>query len=79
MIDAGIHSGDLLLIDKSIKPKSGDIVVAKVNSEFTLKRLIKKDNKILLQAENINFPAIEIDARSELEIFGVVVSAIKKF
>ena len=52
MVEAGIFSGDILIIDKSITPANKNIVVAILNGEFTVKRFIKNGNKIFLQPEN---------------------------
>ena len=77
MLGAGIFDGDLLVVDRSIAPKSGDIVVAIVNNDFTVKRFYQKGSKIELLAENPRFKKIPIIEGTELEIWGVVTNSIR--
>ena len=79
MLNAGIHSGDILIVDKSLPAKSGKIVIAVVDGEFTVKRLHKYKGKISLKAENPEFQDIEIREGSELIIWGVVTSVIHQY
>ena len=79
MTGAGIFDGDLLVVDKSLPPSSGDIVIAIVDGDLTVKRLIKRNGKILLKPENPRFKEIEFVEGQELQVWGVVVSAVKKF
>lgn len=79
MKDVGITSGCLLLVDRSIEPVSGKIVVAALNDELTVKRLSINKNKVLLVAENSDYPVIEITDDLELVIWGVVTSMIQEF
>ena len=79
MINAGIHSGDLLIVDKSLKAESGDVVVAVVDGEFTVKRLKKVKNRIFLVPENPNYPIIEIKEGRDFMIWGVVKHVIHSF
>jgi len=79
MLNAGIHSGDILIVDKSLPAKSGKIVIAVVDGEFTVKRLHKYKGKINLKAENPEFKDIEIREGSELIIWGVVTSVIHQY
>lgn len=76
MINAGIHPGDLLIVDRSITATSGKIVIAVVNGEFTVKRLMKKGQHLFLMAENPDYPPIAIKDKSELEIWGVVTNVV---
>jgi DNA polymerase V len=78
MLDAGIHSGDILVVDWSIEPKSGDVVVAVVNDEFTVKRFRRAKGKCYLLAENPDFKPIEIKDGMHVEVRGVVTYAIHK-
>ena len=76
MLGAGIHDGDLLIVDRSLEAVDKSIVVAVVNGEFTVK-LIKQDKgRIWLMPENKDFLPLEIKEGSELEIWGVVTSVI---
>jgi SOS regulatory protein LexA len=77
MIDAGIHQGDLVLIQKNLQPKDGDIVIAQVDGEWTLKYFKQKANKAYLQAANQKYPTII--PRQELVVAGVVIANIRKY
>jgi len=79
MTGAGIFDGDLLVVDKSINPVSGDIVIAVVDGDLTVKRLIKRGETITLKPENSRFQEIEFKEGQELQVWGVVTSTIKKF
>ena len=79
MTGAGINHDDILIVDRSLEPVSGKIVIAIVNGEFTVKRLVKKNSTCHLIAENPHFPAIEITEESSCEIWGVVTSSINQF
>ncbi len=76
MINAGIHSGDILIVDRSLTPKDKSIVIAALNGELTVKRLRKIKGKIQLLAENDQYQPIEIEEESHLEIWGVVIYVI---
>lgn len=78
MADANIHSGDILVVDRSIQASSGKIVVAVINGEFTVKRFVLKNGSAYLQPENPKFPAIKIEAGAEFQIWGVVTYVIHK-
>ena len=77
MIDAGIFEGDLVVVKSQVEPSNGDIVVALVDSENTLKRFIKKDGKVYLKAENKDYQ--DIYPENELSVQGVVVSLIRQY
>lgn len=79
MLNAGIHPGDILVVDKSLTAKSGKIVIAVVDGEFTVKRLYKYKGKITLKAENPDFDDIVINENNELIIWGVVTSVIHQY
>lgn len=72
MINAGIFSGDILIVDKSIIPANKSIVVAILNGEFTVKRFIKEKDKIILRPENSKYKDIEILADDDFKVWGVV-------
>lgn len=76
MINAGIHQDDILIVDRSIAPSDGKIVIASVNGELTVKRLSIKGKKIELVAENDNYPPIDITEDMELRFWGVVTNVI---
>lgn len=78
MINAGIFDKDLLVVDRSRITKNGDIVIAVVDGEFTVKRYNISDGKVTLIAENPNYPSIEL-TEEILQIWGVVTSTIHEF
>ncbi|AEG31611.1 LexA family protein [Thiomicrospira cyclica] len=78
MQQAGILPGDQLVIDRSITPVSGNIVIASVNGDLTLKRLIKQAGQIWLYPENPAYQPIAVAEETELVIWGVVVSVLRK-
>ena len=79
MKDAGINDGALLLVDRSMKPTNGKIVVAVINGEMTVKYLIRKHGSEYLMPANPAFPEIPIDPETGATIWGVVRSAINEF
>lgn len=76
MIDAGIQENDIAIIEKGRLPQNGDIVVAIVDKEFTIKYYWKEKGEIKLKPANKNYPTIRV--REELEIFGVVTGIVRK-
>lgn len=76
MIDAGIHSGDILIVDRSLTPRSGSIVIAAIDGELVVKRLKIIKNKIFLIPENRQYEPIEIKSEMNFEVWGVVTSVI---
>jgi DNA polymerase V len=78
MIGAGIEDGDLLIVDRAIEPKHGDIVVAGFFGELTVKRL-ELTPEIRLVPMNDLYPVISVPEATDLDIHGVVVHAVKSF
>lgn len=78
MEEAGIGEGDLLVIDKLIEPQEGDIVVAFLDGEFTLKRFRRDGNGVWLEPANPDYPPIRIGAESDFRIWGVVTYNIRR-
>ncbi len=76
MINAGIHSGDILVVDRSLEPKHGKIVIAAIDGQLTVKRLHKEGNETCLMPENDDFLPIIIEEGSEMVIWGVVTSVL---
>jgi DNA polymerase V len=76
MIGAGIHNGDLLIVDRSLTATHKKIVVAIVQGELLVKRLLCVNGKVSLAAENPNYPPIEITPDLGFEIWGVVTNVI---
>ena len=79
MIVAGIHDGDKVVVDRALKPKHKDIVVAVVNGEYTIKRLYQLRGRIELQPENSHYQPITFSEGHELQIWGVVVGVVRKY
>lgn len=77
MIDAGIHDGDIAVVEKRLTANTGDIVVAIVDNEFTLKTLDKERGHFILRPANPAYPVIR--PHGSLEIFGVLVGLIRKY
>jgi repressor LexA len=77
MINAGIHEGDMVIVERGKEPKVGDIVVGILDGEFTLKRLCKEKGKYYLQAENPDYP--NLYAMDELQVAGVVRGMMRKY
>jgi len=78
MIDAHIFEGDLLVVDRSLTPKPGNIVIAALNGELTVKRFIKKKESFFLKPENPTYDLIELNGEIESIIWGVVTSIIRQ-
>lgn len=76
MIGAGIHDGDILIIDRSITPTDGRVVIATLDGQFTVKTLEKKRGRIRLLPANPDFEPIELKDEQELQIWGVVTNVI---
>lgn len=78
MINAGIFAGDILVVDRSLPPRHGSIVVAVLEGEMTVKRLRLTGKYPVLMPENENYPSIPVYATSELQIWGVVTFVIHR-
>jgi DNA polymerase V len=77
MREAGIDDGDYAVVDRSITPAHGQIVVAVVDGEYTIKRLYRRGHRVRLDAANPTFPNIELRDGQELVVWGVVTWTIK--
>ena len=77
MVDAAIHDGDIAVVEKRNFANVGDIVVAIVDNDFTLKTLDKEGNKFILRPANAAYPVIY--PQGSLEVFGVLVGLIRKY
>lgn len=75
MINAGIQSGDMLIVDRGVEPTDGKIVIAALDGELTVKRLFKKNGQLKLLAENANYQPIHI-VEQDMVIWGVVIHVI---
>ena len=79
MTGAGILSGDVLIVDRSVESRSGHIVIAVISGELTVKRLIKRANNWLLKAEHPDYPPTKIGPNTECSIWGVVTGSVRRF
>lgn len=77
MMDAGIYADDIVVVEKHTNANVGDIVVAILDNEFTLKRLDRERGRVVLKPENKAYPVIR--PKGGLEIFGVVVGLFRKY
>ena len=77
MIDAGIYDGDIVIVDKSIKPVNGKIVIAVIDGEMLIRRYQKTMNKLLLIPETSKLATIDVSEFSDFKVWGVVVHLIR--
>jgi DNA polymerase V len=77
MIEAGIHPDDILVVDRSVTPLHGDIVIAQVNGEFTVKELALTP-EVQLIPRNKAYPPITFTDDAELALFGVVTNIVRQ-
>lgn len=76
MVGTGIHDGDLLVVDRTLTPSHGRVVIAVLDGQLTVKRLWRRDDQVRLLAENPAYPPIEVGADQELVIWGVAIHVI---
>jgi DNA polymerase V len=76
MLGAGIHSGDVLVVDRSLEPTQNKIVIAVLNGELTVKRIRYERKQVYLMPENPAYPAISMNEGMELQVWGVVTNVI---
>ena len=79
MKDAGINENDILIVDRSIPPTHGKIVITVIQGQLTVKRLHKKDNQLLLMPANNDYAPIEVKEEDNIHIWGVVTKVIHDF
>ncbi|MFH0873645.1 MAG: transcriptional repressor LexA [Candidatus Komeilibacteria bacterium] len=77
MIEAGIQPGDLVILERGRDPRNGDVVVAEVDHQWTIKYYVKRGSQIFLKPANKNYPIIS--PKEELKIAGVVTAVIRKY
>ena len=78
MIDLGIGEGDIMVVDKSLEPATGDIAVCFIDGEFTLKQILIRKREVLLMPANADFEPIKVTEDNEFLIWGIVTYTIKK-
>ena len=76
MLQAGIHSGDLLIVDRSIKPRNRSIVIASIDGELTVKRLKVSGKNFLLTSDSRGYRNLKINNESDIFIWGIVTKVI---
>ncbi len=79
MVNAGIFPNDILVVDRSITPTAGAIVIAAVDNDFTVKYLRHDGRSWFLEPANHDYPPIHFQEGMELKIFGVVTACIHQF
>jgi len=79
MTAAGIHDGDLLVVDRSVEPRDGSIVIAALDGELTVKRIRLRGDRLELVPENLDYPTRTVAGESAFQVWGVVVHAIHTF
>lgn len=78
MLGAGIHDGDLLIVDRSVEAGHDRVVIAALDGELTVKRLVRRRGRVLLAPENPDYPEIDITEREYVHIWGVVTYVVHK-
>lgn len=78
MINAGVHDGDLLVVDRSVEATHNRVVIAALEGELTVKRLVRRKGRVLLAPENPDFAEIDITEREYVHIWGVVTYVVHK-
>ena len=78
MQNAGIFSGDVMVVDRALEPKNNTIVLAVLDGEFTVKRIQKRSGQLFLKPENETFKPIEITEEMDFKVWGVVTHIIHK-
>ncbi|MGQ9819915.1 MAG: LexA family protein [Candidatus Kapaibacteriales bacterium] len=78
MVDAGIYDGDILIVDRALDPKDGDIAVCVIDGEFTVKRLRIIKDEIYLSPENNKFKPIKITSFQDFRVWGIVTYIIHR-
>jgi DNA polymerase V len=76
MIDAGIHNGDILIVDRSVEPADKKIIIAVVNGELTVRRIRTIQGKVVLISENQGYSPLQVEEEMNFEIWGVVTNVI---
>lgn len=78
MSGAGVQDGDLLVVDRSLEPEDGSMVIACVDGEFTVKTYRQDRGGVRLEAANPAYPPIRFSGEMELRVFGVVTAVVHR-
>lgn len=76
MLGAGIHNGDLLIVDRAVEAQVGKTIIAAVHGELTVKRLERKGDRLLLVPANPDYPSVDVTDGEGFEIWGVVTFVV---
>jgi DNA polymerase V len=76
MIRAGIHTGDLLIVDRSLEARDGRVIIAVVNGELLVKRLMRARECVYLVADNPDYPALLVTEAMDFQVWGVVTNVV---
>ena len=76
MIGAGIHDGDLLVVDRSLEATNGKVVIVSINGELTVKRLRQAKGRTWLIPENPDYPPIDFQEQDDTHLWGVVTTVV---
>ncbi len=79
MEGAGLFDGDLVVVSRARRPRSGDIVLAVLDDEFVLKRLVRAGDRVILHAESPHYADIEVTSERSFSVWGVIVHSIRTF
>ena len=79
MEDEGIRHGDLLVVDRSLRPASGDVIIASLGGDFTVKRYRRDKDGVRLEPANSRYPVIKLRPGQQLDYFGKVTACIHRF
>ena len=77
MKQKGILHGDILVVDRTLRAKQGDVIVAEIGGSFTVKTLVFEGGRAILHAENPDFADIYVAQDEELILFGVVTAVVR--
>lgn len=78
MTDAGVRSGDILVVDRAVEAAENRIIIAALNGELTVKRFSRKDGKVVLSPANPRYKPVEVPQDADFEVWGVVTYIIHK-
>lgn len=79
MTGVGIHADDLLVVDKSVEPRNGSVVIAVVDGCLTVKLFHRRPDGVTLRPANDAFPPIDVDEGGDLEVWGVVTHGVRRY
>lgn len=78
MMGAGMHDGDIIIVDRALTPKNNDVVIAALNGELTVKRIRKRDGAVWLIPENPEYSPVQVTEEMCFDIWGVATNVIHK-